>query len=91
MNKKILTGVLAVLLAAGTGYISYTSGFSKGRLSGKETAEKEQEALHMLNRGELEHLDITKDTFYVIGHRSPDADTRGSYPWPAPCVRIHCR
>ena len=75
MNKKILTGVLAVLLAAGTGYISYTSGYSKGQQSGKETAEKEQEALHMLNRSELEHLDITKDKFYVIGHRSPDADT----------------
>ena len=43
MNKKILTGVLAVLLAAGTGYISYTSGYSKGQQSGKETAEKEQE------------------------------------------------
>ena len=75
MNKKILTGLLAVFLAAGTGYISYTSGYSKGQLNGKETAQKEQEALYLLNRGELEHLDITNDTFYVIGHKSPDADT----------------
>ena len=75
MNKKILTGALAVLLAAGTGYASYTSGYSKGQQTGQETAQKEQETLHTLNRAELEHLDIKNDKFYVIGHKSPDADT----------------
>lgn len=88
MNKKsiliyILVGILAL---ASTGYLSYTSGHDKGFVEGeqqgyqaaKEEAVKDKEYLYALNRSELEKLEITSDTIYVIGHKSPDTDTVGS-------------
>ncbi len=69
--KKIITAVIALILAVTAGFVGYSSGYNKG----KESEQQQQEILHQLNRGELEHLDIKNDKFYVIGHKSPDADT----------------
>ena len=87
-KKTILIYILIALLALGsTGYLSYNSGHDKGYTEGvtegeqqgytsaKSEAEKEKEYLQSINRAELEKLDVTSDTIYVIGHKSPDADT----------------
>ena len=42
---------------------------------GKGNSDKEKQNLYRLNRSELEHLDVGGEPIYVIGHRSPDADT----------------
>ncbi len=44
-------------------------------LIGKSNGEKKEEELFRLNRSELEVLDASDQTIYVIGHSNPDADT----------------
>ena len=89
MNKKtILIYILVGLLALGSiGYLSYNSGRDKGYAEGmtkgeqqgyltaKSESDREKENLQVLNRTELEKLDVTGDKIYVIGHKSPDPDT----------------
>lgn len=88
MNKKTLIYILVGLLALGsTGYLCYNSGHLKGYADGvaegeqqgyqaaKSESDKEKEYLQAINRAEFEKLDVTGDKIYVIGHKSPDADT----------------
>lgn len=74
--KKLgIYGLIAIIVLSCTGYLSYNAGQKNGiDLAQKENAQ-EREHLYELNRSDFEHLDLTSDKFYVIGHKSPDADT----------------
>ncbi|MBR2788922.1 MAG: DHH family phosphoesterase [Erysipelotrichaceae bacterium] len=75
-TKKIgIISLIGILALACTAYFSYNAGQNKGFSIIEEEYKAEREYLYNLNRGELEHLDLTSDRFYLIGHKSPDADT----------------
>ena len=75
-TKKIgIISLIGILALACTAYFSYNAGQNKGFSIKEEEYKAEREYLYNLNRGELEHLDLTSDRFYLIGHKSPDADT----------------
>ena len=74
--KKVgILGLLAIIILACTGYVSYNAGQKNGIELAEAENKQEREYLYNLNRSELERLDLTSDKFYVIGHKSPDADT----------------
>ena len=79
MKKTILYILLGLILIGTAAYCSYNTGYSSGLNKGYSQKEEEslmeKEYLYNLNRSELEHLDITGDRIYVIGHKSPDPDT----------------
>jgi manganese-dependent inorganic pyrophosphatase len=69
-KDKILLAALAAAVC-----LAAAGGFLIGKSAGHTEAAKEQELLQTLNRGALERLSAEEETVYVIGHRSPDADT----------------
>ena len=74
--KKIcLYGLIAFIALTCTGYITYNAGQKNGSSLAEASFKEEREYLYNLNRSELEHLNLTSDKFYVIGHKSPDLDT----------------
>ena len=74
--KKIgIYTLLGLILVTCTAYISYDFGQKKGYSIKDEEYRNEREYIYTLNRSELEHLDVIGDKIYVIGHKSPDADT----------------
>ena len=68
---KNTTKVLAVLAAV----CLTAAGFFAGRSLGREQFIKEQDMLRALNRSSIERMSVDDGPVYVIGHRSPDADT----------------
>ncbi|MDO5120328.1 MAG: DHH family phosphoesterase [Coriobacteriales bacterium] len=51
------------------------TGFFVGKASEHSDARQERERLYALNRSSIEKLIVEDGPIYVIGHRSPDADT----------------
>ncbi|MBQ6520327.1 MAG: DHH family phosphoesterase [Anaerolineaceae bacterium] len=102
-NKKILWGILLLLVCAGIGFGFYNLGKKNAEQSAEQKIldaeqkildaeqkaldaeqkahDAEQKALDekefniMLNRSELENLQLVDGPIYVFGHKSPDSDT----------------
>ena len=64
-----LVCVFILLVAAGLG------GFLIGKQTVEKGYQKEKEATILLNSAELEALSEVEGTIYVIGHKTPDADS----------------
>lgn len=72
MNKKTLLWILIAVLACGG--IAFGS-YSLGRDSIAQKVQQEKELNILLNRSDLEHIDLVDGPIYVFGHQSPDSDT----------------
>lgn len=64
---KLITALIVVCLTAG--------GFFAGKTLGCNHLIEERDALRALNRSTIENMSVGDGRVYVIGHRSPDADT----------------
>ncbi|MBR0373538.1 MAG: DHH family phosphoesterase [Mogibacterium sp.] len=78
MNEKLKKNWIAIVVLLAACLIAFVAGRASGR--GQMTKEidrmtDEQNLVHELNRSSIEGMSVGDGPVYVIGHRSPDADT----------------
>ena len=78
MNEKSKKSWIAVVVLLAVCLAAFVAGRASGRGQAAKEIEQltdEQEQLHELNRSIIEGMSVGDGPVYVIGHRSPDADT----------------
>ena len=74
-SKTKRTIAIALIACIAVGIIAFAAGTGVGSSNATEKFEAERNLNAMLNRSELEALQLVDGPIYVTGHQSPDADS----------------